>query len=333
MKIGIAGIGKRFLSTYFDVLKNFNCEIIVWNRTKSKSKKFSVENNCKFIEDIKEFEELDLDLCLCFLPDDVNYDVMGNIKLDCPLLIETPVTDHRWVNKKDVGVLEQWIYLPIEQFKQEVYHNKVVSKPYWIYNDGRSYDYHAIAQLRNYVNNELPLSFKGIMQNEHNEGFVDKTGKINTTSHFWTHGQVQLSSGTVLSHSFSYNCKMTNLKPIQLIRCYSSDGAIVSGRMNEMDNDYEMLDVRYLNKARQVVVGEIHYERKDNVTNEISLREKNIIWKNKFKGLDDQKTAMCYLIDNALKNKIYDTKNGYIDFITIQAIKQSAVKNQTVSLN
>ena len=336
MRIGVIGLGKRFFNVYAEILEKLNCDLVVWNRTIEKSESYVADKKHKIVKDLSDLANESLDICLCFLPSNVSYDVLSpliskNIKF--PILIETPVTDIRWQKIKNIGVLEQWTYLPVEQFKQLIYKEAVIEKPYLVFNDGRSYDYHAIAQLRNYVDLSNPLVFKGSMQNEHNGGFIDKNGNLNETSNLWTHGQVELSNGTILMHSFSYNCKMTNLIPIQLIRSYSSNGSIISGRIDEMDNDYEMFQIRYIDNKKNVIVEKV-IRSGEKTTMSLSLKIKNISWNNKFGNLkfNDQQTAISYMLTAAKEGILYKPIESIKDTTTIEALKKSAMTGNTLSV-
>jgi len=338
-KIGIIGCGKRFTNVYSHILAKLNYEAYVWNRTSEKSYEVcKTNNNFNFIKDLGQFKELNLDLILCFVPANSNFDLINqNFKVSdftesCPLLIETPVADPRWIQfsqESFVGVLEQWVYLPLEQFKSKVYDSNLIDRPYWVFNDGRSFDYHAIAQLRSYTGGSIPNTIMGQLADIHNSGFIDKEGKMNNTSDFWTHGYVRMSNNSILTHSFAYNCKASLLKHVQLLRATSVNGSIVSGRINEMDNDYEMAEIRYLNDSKEVVCEKINTKRESQIT--LELNAAGIVWKNPYCELefDDQQSAMATVIDNGLDGVIYTAKDGFIDNMTIDAMKNAGY-NQTI---
>ena len=336
MKIGIIGTGKRFESIYSDILSKMNAEMFLWNRTKEKIKKYIQKDNNRYFEvsRIDEFNSLDLDLCLCFIPSNICYDIIDKLKLKCNILIETPVEDERWVQKKNIGVLEQWPSMPIELFKEKLYSENLLNRPYWVVNDGRTFDYHAIAQLRSYCLNPTPANIFGLIQNIKQDGFIDKYGKLNKTPDEWTHGIVNFSNGCVLNYSFAYNCKNTNLKTLQLLKSYSSNGSIVSGRSLIMDNDYEMLEIRYLNQKNEVIIEKPERISENNVTKKILLKNKNFFWENDFfeLGFNDHQTSIAYVIKNALKNKIYTASDAYMNSLIMFLMKKSAFSNKNFVL-
>ena len=337
-KIGIIGCGKRFQTLYFDILSKLNYDLFLWNRTKSKSEKFKNEENVTIVNDLSDFSSLDLDLIVCTVPEEGRVSVVEALIdiTDAPILVETPVSNESLVNisannGNRIGVVEQWPFLPLEQFKSLVYENELMSRPYWVFNDGRTYDYHGIAQLRAYTANAIPSMIKGAIMNVEQKGHIDNTGNLNVTSDFWTHGHIHLSNNALLTHSFCYNCKVSDLKPMQAIKCYSSDGSIVTGRINELNNDYELAEIRYLDKDKNVVVEKINAEIAEEVTLKISAG--GIVWTNKYAklGFNDQQVGIATMFEMALDGKLYSTNASLIDFITVNAIKDSGLRHQILS--
>lgn len=336
MKIGIIGAGKRFESIYFNILKKLGYEIYIWNRTIEKINKYK-KHKVKIVENIFLFNNIKLDLCLSFIPPNISFDVLGDLNLNCPLLLETPVLDKRWINKSNVGVLEQWIHLPIEQFKEIIYKKEIIKRPYWVFNDGRSFNYHAIAQLRKYCNFSLPVDFHGKNLNINNkEGFIDKNKNLNYNNFEWLHGVSNLEGGQILSYSFAYNCKVTKLIPRQMLRAYSENGCIVSGRSYEMDNDYELFELRHLDKNKNVCIHKIEslINTKNKTIEKIFIKDLGIEWNNKYSGnvFSDQEIAIATMLEKACKGEIYTALQGFIDNYTIEAMKYSSYAGNAVSI-
>jgi len=339
MKIGIIGCGKRFTNIYFPILENLNYQMFLWNRSLDKSQKFCENNNCNLVNDIKDFNDLGLDLILCFLPSNAQYEVLKSLPdlLSCAILVETPAEDQRIfsLNKK-IGVLEQWPQLPLEQFKETIYRSNLIRRPYMVFNDGRSFDYHAIAQLRTQLGYPTPVCVKGSVNTFGNPGVIDAHGKLNLNPHDWTTGQIEMSDGSFLLYNFAYNCKSLLTIPIQFIRSYSTDGSIVTGRMKEVGNDYEFVDVRCLDKStKEVKICETIVERKEDVTFSLSLKEEKVKWDNPYAKLNfnDQQTAIATLVDNATKRILYSYKDAYIDYVCVQMIKNSGYQQQIIKIS
>jgi hypothetical protein len=105
--------------------------------------------------------------------------------------------------------------------------------------------------------------------------------------------------------------------------------------MKEMGNDYEFVDVRYVDKAtKKINVCEVSIDRKENMTVSISIKDKGIEWRNPYSHLnfDDQQTAIATLIEEALKGNVYSYQNAYIDYMCINMIKMSAYQQQVIKV-
>ena len=337
MKIVVIGCSKRFTNVYYEIISSLGHDIFLWNRSVEKSENFCKVNKTNHVKDLEELKSIKPDLILVFVPAHSQYEVIKLIpETNSKILVETPAEDHRIISlQRNVGVLEQWPFLPLEQFKRKIYEASLIKRPYMVFNDGRSFDYHAIAQLRDYLGRPLPVSAKGSVKSYDNQGVVDNSGKLNTLPHEWTIGQLEMSDGSILSYSFSYNCKSLLAIPIQFLRSISVNGSIITGRMKEIGNDYEFIDVRYVNPdTKNVHICEVEVERRENTTFSISIPEKLISWVNPYSqlGFDDQQTAMASLIDDALSGKIYSFRDAYIDYICINMIKRSGCSQQVVHL-
>lgn len=336
MKIGIIGCGKRFINIYSRILKSLNYDVFVWNRSKQKAIELCEKENFSHVDDIRTFEKISPNLILCFVPAAAQYDVLNLLpSVNCKILLETPGEDPRIISFKHVGVLEQWPKLPLEQFKEAIYSSKLISRPYMVFNDGRSLDYHAMAQLRTYLQFPLPTLAKGAVKSYSNPGQIDCHSKLNSTPHEWTVGQIEMLDGSLLLHSFAYNCKSLLSIPIQFLRAYSSDGSIVTGRMKQVGNDYECVDVRYMDKlTKEVMVGEVKVEKTEKTTSLISINGTDILWKNPYShlGFDDQQTAIASLIDDGIKGSVYSYQNAYIDNVCINMIKQAGYQQQVIKV-
>lgn len=336
MRVLVLGCGKRFINVYFAILKKLGHEMFLWNRTREKSEAFCKKEGIFLVENLNDALEIKPDVVLCFIPPGVQYEIIRDLQVDCTILVETPAEDQKLLSlSKNLGVLEQWPLLPLEQFKNKIYESGLISRPYLTFNDGRSFDYHAISQLRTYMNHPLPATAKGSIKSYPNGGVVDSSEKLNSSPFEWTMGQLEMSNGGLLQYSFSYNCKSLLSIPIQFIRSYSIDGSIVTGRMKEIGNDYEYVDVRCLNKAtRQVEICNVVIDRNEGVTHSVSMKDKNVEWNNPYASLDfdDQQTAIATLVDNAMNGEIYSYQNAYVDFMCINLIKMSAFQQRVINV-
>ena len=333
-KIGIIGCcSKRYKAFYREILSKISYSVVLWNRSEIQ---YKANNNESIADSLDDMLSSDLDLVLCFLPAAVNFDFLKDLDIKCPVLIETPVMDQRWFNfnRFAVGVLEQWPYYPLEIFKRKVYESNLISKPYQLFNDGRSFDYHAIAQLRKINNEPKPLKCMGLIQHKKQPGFKDFTGSTNNTPDEWTYGMALMEDNTVIMYSFAYNCKKSILKPFQLIRHCSIDGSITSGRMGEIGNDYEMANITYLDglETKSAQIKKI-CNKNDKLESIEAINDVvNIKWENKYSKLDleDSQIAVAYMLDNVLEGVLYSPFNAFLDILMTDAMKQSAMTNQVI---
>ena len=121
-----------------------------------------------------------------------------------------------------IGVVEQWPFLPLEQFKQSIFNSGLINRPFLVQNDGRSFDYHAIAQLRSYLGmNSRPVYVTGNAVAVKSPLFIDNNGKESDAVDSWDIGTVKFENGSVLVHNFSYLCKTAPYRVMQSLRSYS----------------------------------------------------------------------------------------------------------------
>ena len=270
--------------------------------------------------------------------------IKGLLPLGIPLLVETPINDQsilKEVSENDykVCVSEQWPFLPLEQFKQEIFNSGKISRPFFVQNDCRSFDYHSIAQLRSYLGRNLVIkSATGQSVSLKMPDFRNKSGDIVSNPDMWDFGLVKFNNGAVLSYNFAYNCKIAPFRSIQSLRSYSQDGTMLSGRIEDRDDDYEIMDFSYLDDVETVKM-DVQIKRND--SNEISLiydEKSEIEWKNPFvgSGFDDQMIAVASIISKfseSIKKKEpvpYTVYDSYMDSMIIMAIKQSAQSQMVI---
>lgn len=353
IKIGLVGAGKRQRSFYVPVIEKLSNRFSiagVTNRTNEKGEKLASDLNCKFYNtpgDLVEKESPDF-LIVC-VKHSATYEVLESLRdLDIPLLIETPVEDSRIVEFSEkysskISVAEQWPYLPIEQFKNQIYSSKILERPMLVMNDGRSFDYHAIAQLRTYIGrNNIPVIATGQIASMNKMiDFIDNDGKESVSQDSWELGNVTFNNGSVISHQFSYMCKKAPFRTIQSLRGYSRNGTILSGKIDDKNNDYEILDFRRLCENRETEKMNIVVNQSENVTVSITDKNSGIAWVNKFSdsGLNDQETAIathllamgdCSMSDSG---PLYSARDALIDSIVMAGIKQACHTRSSVSFS
>lgn len=345
-KIGLVGAGKRQRSFYIPVIKKMEemfsiCGIV--NRTESTGRDLSQEIGCNFYKDIESLIKAESpDMLVVAIKHDAIVQVIESFpETKVPILIETPVEDQNIIRLEQekglvISVAEQWPYLPLEQFKEQLYEKEILERPMLVMNDGRSFDYHAIAQMRSYIGRDsYPVIATGNIAGTNNMIFFkDNDGKEMSSSDIWEIGSVTFSNGSVLNHSFSYMCKKAPFRTIQSLRGYSKSGTVLTGKINDKSNDYEILDFRVLTRSGDSVMLDIKVDRSDGITRSISENTYGTIWKNEFHKfeLDDQETAIATHISYISRNQkpLYSVRDSLIDSITINGLKRACHTRETL---
>lgn len=344
MKVGLIGAGKRMLGTYVPALRFVGHDIIGFTtRTKETADKFSALTGvepCSFDELFKLRPDYVL---VCVTPTAVSSLVRAAFQYKIPILTETPILDLELLNAANaagctVGVLEQWPFLPLEQFKELVYRKGLISRPYLVKNDCRSYDYHALAQLRTYIGkNERPTTVQCVQVSRKLPEFESNEGDIKVLNDSWDLAHVTFESGAVLNHDFSYACKVAPFRSIQALRAYSNNGSIITGKIFDRSNDYEVIDIEFLD-GRTTKRLEVNLTKNDNgaVT---AITSDRIIWSTPIKeAIDDSMIAICQhllnmdLVVNKNQQLLYNLKDASIDQYLMHAIKHAGMQKQIIKL-
>jgi hypothetical protein len=332
--IGFVGLGSRAKNTYLPIIKKMSPLLSVvgfYVRNSTKAEAIEQEYNIGYLSSIQELLEKTPDCLIVSVPTDAQYDVLESLgSYNGVILVETPVFDHRIVNLSlNIGVLEQWPYLPLEQFKETLYNEGVIQRPFMVQNDCRSLDYHAISQLRTYLGRHFtPVSAasQGILVDIGN--FIDKSGNERFAPESWDMGLVKMSNGSVISHNFAYNCKVAPFRMVQTLRGYSVNGTIITGMITQKDNDYENIDIRYLD-GKETRIADVKMRRDPSNDSLIDIRDNNsnAIWTNRFAeyGLTDHQVAVAELITSACEGEaLYTAMDSLIDNVIISAIRQAS---------
>ena len=340
-KIGFVGFGKRAKNTYLPVIKKLHPMLSVvgfWVRSPSKGQAIALENGLKFIPEIEKLLTESPDCLIVSVPSDAQYEVLSYLgRYDGTILIETPVFDHKIVDLAlDIGVLEQWPCLPLEQYKELLYEKGALERPFMVQNDCRSLDYHAISQLRTYLGRDImPVYAVAQGISTHMPTFNDKSGKERSANESWDMGLVKMSNGSVISHNFAYNCKVAPFRMVQTLRAYSTNGTIITGMITEKDNDYENVDIRCL-AGKDTNIFDIEFKRDASDTLiEIRDNDSGIAWINRFSNyeLTDHQIAIAELLVRACEDgPLYKVKDSLIDNVIISAIRQSIHSQNVVRL-
>jgi predicted dehydrogenase len=358
MRIGLVGAGKRMSRVYVPLLDKLAASgivplEIVGFTTRSQGTADAFIASTPRASPLRYFRTRDElmaqrpdALLVCVSSKAICQVLRTSLRLNVPLLVETPIEDPAIATEVQasgaaVGVLEQWPYLPLEQFKENVYASGLISRPYLVQNDCRSFDYHAIAQLRTYMGRHvMPVTAYGHQVTASLTDFIDHDGTPRTgVVDMWDLGIIGFEGGATLMHNFAYACKTSPLRSMQTLRAVSRDGTIVTGRYDDRLNDYEILDFRYLD-GQETHRMDIAVHRADGTTVAIECKRTGVRWDNPFAalGLQDNEVAIATHIRalemavNAKGKLPYSINDAVMDEFIIRAIKHSAASKAAVRL-
>lgn|GEM_PF-5990689 len=180
------------------------------------------------------------------------------IRLGMAVLMETPVSPslgeaRRILREAEtaravVGVAEQKPSLPLEQFKRKVTAAGVLGRIVLAQNDFRSYDYHAIAQLRSYAATGVPcVSVRCLTRRHTLRPYLragDAPGSKKPRAEKWDFATVAMADGMVLAHNFSDAFKSTPFRIRPSLRLYGKAGSLVDDELSAVDERGETFAVR-----------------------------------------------------------------------------------------
>tara|TARA_B100001123_G_scaffold437566_2_gene570055 strand:- start:3160 stop:4218 length:1059 start_codon:yes stop_codon:yes gene_type:complete len=343
--VAFFGFGKRAINVYVPLLKKLEKYFSVtgfYRRNNDAAEKNAKEFGIEYFRTPDSLVLASPDIIIVSVPVDAQLSALHALKgFSGTILLDTPIVDINVVNasrecSSPVGVMEQWPFLPLEQFKKKLYDLSIIERPFLVQNDCRSYDYHAIAQLRSYLgSNTIPVSAyamsTGALLPPHNnmEGIPIQERLLND---IFDIGIVKMRSGAVINHTFSYPCKISPTRGLQTLRGYSRNGSIITGRRLDKSNDYEIIDIRFL-MGNETISLSPKITRSNNSIISIDAEEFRVKWTNPFPeyNLRDQDIAIASVILAAAAGNTYSVTDSYIDNLVIQGIKYSSHKNQLVN--
>ena len=337
-RIGLVGAGKRMANIYVPLLKKMGVDVTGF-ATRSESTRQRFQELTGLTPDtLSNIAAASDVLLVCVSADAISQVVKKCLQHKKLVLMETPVTDTGLLEAAaqagvTLGCLEQWPFLPLEQFKELLFEQGIMSRPYLAVNDCRSFDYHAVAQLRSYIGRGFdPVIVTGQSVVSQMPTFLDNQGNPCSADDSWDLGTIKFSNGAIIQHNFSYNCKRAPFRTIQSLRSYSKDGSIMTGKMIDKDDDYEILDFRRLREGGKTETMQVYCRRSGKHTSSIEDlrvqtpgRGSGLCWTNPFSGFDDTETALATIIKAAQEgNVLYPAQQAFVDYVCISAIKQAA---------
>jgi hypothetical protein len=346
IKTCFIGFGKRTKLFYAPILKKLenNFELRGFTKkTQNNADDIKKDYQIDFYESIEALlEKTTPDLLILSVPSSEILNILNKLKSsNCVIFVDTPFY---WameeLNNLNILVSEQWPHLPIEQFKKRLIESGSLGEVFYAENESRTFEYHAIAQLRNYFSKDKKIS--------------KITGSsLSRPGENWLFGVVKHNDNTGYSYKFSYFVKKCPFRTHQALKTYLTKGSIVSGCLDEKGNDYEIFkisqelngktshfnaevkrnDSEVENKNNSSHSGE-DYRELESISCELQ-ENKKVTWNNPFVGLkfNDQEIAIATLLTNAKdfvinqKPLCYSAKTAAEDILILNHIQQSSINN------
>ena len=320
VKIGIVGAGKRYKTLYQNVITSFqnsNDIEIVGFVTKSGVISDDVGNH-KVYKSITELcNNNKPNFLISITPSHLNGDmILEACKNKCDILVETPVgninnapTILNEIHKSGIkaGSVEQWPFLPMECFKKKLIDSGLLGDIYLAENDYRTYDYHGVSQLRNYLGHTL--DFKEI------KGGIEKHYPLNGNNDKWKIVIAELEDGKTLIYKYTDLYKRVEVRNFKSIRVYGSKGSIISDCL--LDNEIEKFSIIWNDgNTYHLNINKIY---ENNTIKEIStnLPDNSILkWENPFLkySFDEHQIGIAYHIKSMIDgNVLWTVEDGFKD--------------------
>ena len=310
-RIGLIGAGNRTINYNLPILKLMSDELeIVGVTTKSGTMHRRMDVDAPVFDSItKMVTETKPDVLIVSIKSSKMSEVLDEvIGTSVPFLIET--TDNYSIYNKIIesdakaGVLEQWPFLPMEQFKKKLLDSGALGQVLSVENDYRTYDYHGAAQLRNYVSGEVSpkiISLKSVENNYRSEYYVDKEGEFKMPALEKVKAKVGLfENGTMLIYKFSDRHKNMPFRKFRSLKVAGSKGSIIGDCLLDGGCEISVLDDEGVSHDVEVL-----YRYRDGHLSAISCTlpdGKVVEWKNKFGDLSEHQLATAHLFQEMLIN-------------------------------
>tara|TARA_R110002072_G_scaffold11127_2_gene50659 strand:- start:987 stop:1991 length:1005 start_codon:yes stop_codon:yes gene_type:complete len=329
-RIGLIGAGNRTINYNLPILKLMSDDLeIVGVTTKSGKLHRRMDVAAPVFTSItKMVAETKPDILIISIKSNTVTEVLDEvISTNVPFVLET--TDNYSIyntiseSGAKAGVLEQWPFLPLEQFKKMVLESGVLGQILSVENDYRTYDYHGAAQLRNYLAGETTpkiISLKSVENNYRSEFYVDKEGESKMPALEKIRAKVGLfENGTMLIYKFSDKHKNMPFRKFRSLKVAGSKGSIIGDCLLEGECEISVLDDEGLSHDLK-----IEQKFKEEIVDTISCvlpDGRTIEWKNKIGELSEHQLATAHLFQEMLinDNMFYSVDNAMQDMVVSYA--------------
>lgn len=256
LRAGIIGAGRRVREFYTPILEALRDEfevVGVTSRTPAAARNAAMVLGGVGHEDVARMaRELHPDLLVVAVSPESNASVaIEAIETGCAALLETPLgmdaADAALVclaaarSRAPVGVAEQKPFLPAECLKHQLIERGTLGQIVVVENDYRSYDYHAIAQLRRYLSRDaVPVTAHGVHATFALDPYerADSAGSTSTSGErveHWELGSVTFDNGALLVHQFTSAYKTAPFRTMRSLRIYGTRGSAVDDEIVVLD--------------------------------------------------------------------------------------------------
>ena len=106
--------------------------------------------------------------------------------------------------------------------------------------------------------------------------------------------------------------------------------------MENMDDDYERFSVTYCDENRRPIIEKaVRTVTSESTTKSIEIAGLGIFWRNPYakNNFSDQQTAIATLLEESSRGNLYTVAQGFYDFLTINAMKQSHANSTILSVS
>ena len=168
-KTCIIGTGNRFyyFIPIFDYLLKENYIKIegISNKSNNFKKEIKKYTNNTFNNYELMIDKIKPDLVIILTSNEINIQILKKIyKKVKYICVETPLVNIndellKSFNNYNIHVLENWFYLPLEIIKKQILDSKILGDLILAINKNRTFKYHGISQLRNYINFDKNIIF------------------------------------------------------------------------------------------------------------------------------------------------------------------------------
>lgn len=341
IKIGFVGAGNRIKKYNLPVLLQMKDKfsVVGYNtRRGNLDEEIEVKTKAKFYSSIESMSK-DCDLLLISIPAVSNTEpIKRAVKCDKPILLETPLgmdVENSYNNyntlldaKKPVGVIEQWPYLPMENFKKQIIKSGILGDVVAVENDYRSYEFHGIAQLRSYLKKESkPVDIKIQQSGFPSPSFLDFNNSLNNpTNDYWKIVSARMNDNSLLTYKYTTNFKRMPFRFPKGLQIFGTRGTIYSDCLFKEPCQIKILNENGETKELEVIK---KYELDEIQSISTSADNQKISWENSFygSGLDEHQVAIAQHFDsmwNCLENSgeiLYKPKDSFEDMALLYGLK------------